>query len=190
MSQIRLLLLAAPSGAGKNSFLSRLLRDINLLKDIVTYTTREKRDHEIDGKDYHFVSPEDFAAKIKTGYFAEWAQVHDKMYGTSHQSLESAWSEGKVAIMDIDVQGVRELKKLYPDAISLFILPPSIEELKRRILARDKVPPANLELRLKNACTEMALADSFDYQVINDNFENSYLEFKKIVEDLLKNRLG
>lgn len=187
MSQVRMILIAAPSGAGKNSFMGRALKDFPVLKDIVTYTTRKMRSHESQGEDYHFISKPEFEAKIEEGFFAEWSPVHDSLYGTSHQSLEQAWAEGRVAIMDIDVQGVEKFMKIYPDAISVFILPPSIEELKKRILSRDKKPPANLELRLKNAEKEIQLAHKFDYQLVNDDFEKSYQRFQKILEELVSN---
>lgn len=180
-----MILIAAPSGAGKNSFMGRALKDFPVLKDVVTYTTRQQRQGEVQGEDYHFISRPDFEAKITQGFFVEWSPVHDRLYGTSRQSLEEAWAEGRVAIMDIDVQGVEKFTKIYPDAISVFILPPSIDELKRRILARDQKAPANLELRLQNAEKEIQLAHTYDYQVVNDDFEKSYQKFKKILEELL-----
>ena len=135
MSQMRLILIAAPSGGGKNSFMVRALEDFPQLVDVITYTTREMRFGEQQGNPYHFISQEDFQEKVQQNFFVEWAQVHDAQYGTSHQSLKEAWGRGQIAIMDIDVQGVRKLSKVYGDAVSFFILPPSIEELKKRILA-------------------------------------------------------
>jgi guanylate kinase len=185
MNKIRMILIAAPSGAGKNSFMEKAMTDFPVLKDIITYTTRSMRHGEVQGDPYHFITREDFEKKIDQGFFVEWSPVHDSLYGTSRQSLEDAWAEGRVAIMDIDVQGVEKFTKIYPDAISLFILPPSIEELKRRILSRDKKAPDNLELRLENAKLEIEKAHQFDYQVVNDDFEESYARFKKILEELL-----
>lgn len=185
MSDVRMILIAAPSGAGKNSFMQRALSDFPQLQDIVTYTTRQMREGEVSGVDYHFVTREDFEQKIEKNFFVEWSPVHDSLYGTSHKSLEDSWASGRVAIMDIDVQGVDKFTQIYSDAISIFILPPSIDELKKRILSRDKKPPANLELRLQNAAKEIQLAHKYDYQLVNDNFEKSYLGFKKILEELL-----
>lgn len=184
MSSPRLILIAAPSGAGKNSFMERALADFPRLKDVITYTTRSPRVGE-DLNSYHFITHEKFQALIERDFFVEWAHVHNSLYGISRQSLEETWEEGLVAIMDIDIQGVEKLKSLYPDAISIFILPPSIDELRKRILSRDKQPPANLELRLENARKEISQADRYDYRVINDDFEESYSRFKKIVEELL-----
>jgi guanylate kinase len=185
MSQVKMILIAAPSGAGKNSFMSRALKDFPKLLDVVTFTTRPQRAGEVQGVDYHFISKEDFENKIEQNFFAEWSPVHDSLYGTSHQSLEDTWAQGRVAIMDIDVQGVEKFMKIYPEAVSIFILPPSIEELKKRILSRDKKPPSNLDLRLKNAEKEIGLAHQFDYQLVNDDFEQSYLRFQKILEELM-----
>lgn len=184
-----LLLIAAPSGAGKNSFMSRALRDFPQLLDVVTYTTRRPRSSEQDGVDYHFVTADRFSALVEEGFFAEWAQVHDQFYGVSHQSLEQCWDLGRMAIMDVDIQGVKTLKESYPQAVSIFILPPSIDELRIRILARDVRAPANLELRLENARLEMARAHEFDHQIINDDLEDSYGRFKLIVEKIVQNAL-
>ncbi len=180
-----MILIAAPSGAGKNSFMLRALEDFPRLKDIITYTTRKMRFGEVQGNPYHFLSTEDFKKKIDQGFFVEWSPVHDSLYGTSRNSLEEAWSEDLVAIMDIDIQGVEKFTKIYPDAVSIFILPPSIEELKRRILARDKVAPENMSIRLENAEKEIRMAHKYDYQLVNDDFEKSYQVFKKILEKLL-----
>ncbi len=185
MSKIRMILIAAPSGAGKNSFMEKAMADFPVLKDIITYTTRSMRHGEKLGDPYHFIKKEEFEKRIREGFFVEWSPVHDSLYGTARQSLEETWSEGRVAIMDIDVQGVEKFTKLYPDAISIFIMPPSIDELKRRIISRDKKAPDNLELRLENAKKEIEKAHQFDYQVVNDDFEESYARFKKILEELL-----
>ena len=164
--------------------MERALADFPKLKDVITYTTRSPRVGE-DPNAYHFITYEKFQAFIEKDFFVEWAHVHNSLYGISRQSLEETWTDGQVAIMDIDIQGVEKLKSLYPDAVSIFILPPSIEELRKRILARDKQAPANLELRLENARKEISQADRYDYQLVNDDFEESYARFKKIVEELL-----
>ena len=115
----------------------------------------------------------------------EWALVHNNMYGTPYYQLENAWLQGKCIIMDVDVQGADTFKAKYPDAVSIFILPPSIDELRRRITKRDGGVPADIEIRMGNAEKELQHASRFDYQIVNDNFEHSYGEFKKIVEELL-----
>lgn len=181
----RMIIVAAPSGAGKSSFVERACREEQRLEDTVTYTTRSMRKGESQGHPYHFVSREEFEMKIKENFFVEWAQVHTNLYGTPYYQLENAWLKGKCIIMDVDVQGADTFKAKYPDAVSIFILPPSIDELRRRIEKRDGGLPADIEVRMANALKETQQASKFDYQIVNDNFEHSYAEFKKIVEELL-----
>lgn len=181
----RMLILAAPSGAGKSSFVERITKEEPRLEDTVTYTTRKIRRGESQGNPYHFVSVEGFKAKIADNFFVEWAMVHENMYGTPYYQLEDAWVRGKCVIMDVDIQGADTFKAKYPDAVTVFILPPSIDELRRRIEKRDGGIPADIEVRMQNAEREMAVAHKFDYKIVNDVFEKSYAEFKKIVETLL-----
>lgn len=181
----RLIVVAAPSGAGKSSFVEKLSKEEPRLLDIITFTTRAMRKGESEGNPYHFISAEDFQAKVKEGFFVEWAKVHTNFYGTSAQSIEAAWKQGRCAIMDIDIQGVATFKSKYPDAKTIFIVPPSIDELRRRIEKRDGKVPADIEVRMANAEKEMQEASKFDFQIVNDNFEQSYSQFKKIIEELL-----
>lgn len=181
----RLIIVAAPSGAGKSSFVERISQEDPRLVDVITYTTRSMRKGESEGHPYHFISADEFQAKIKDGYFVEWAKVHTNFYGTSRQSIDGTWEKGQCAIMDIDIQGVATFKAKYPDARTFFILPPSIDELRRRIEKRDGGVPADIEVRMANAEKEIREANKFDYQIVNDIFEQSYAQFKKIVEELL-----
>ncbi|WP_413287891.1 guanylate kinase [Bdellovibrio sp. HCB337] len=181
----RMIIVAAPSGAGKSSFVERACREEKRLEDTVTYTTRSMRKGESQGHPYHFVTREEFEVKIKENFFVEWAQVHTNLYGTPYYQLENAWLQGKCIIMDVDVQGAATFKAKYPDAVSIFILPPSIDELRRRIEKRDGGLPADIEVRMANALKETQQASKFDYQIVNDNFEHSYAEFKKIIEELV-----
>jgi guanylate kinase len=183
--QTRMIIVAAPSGAGKSSFVERICREEKRLEDTVTFTTRQMRAGESQGHPYHFVSLSEFEALKQKNYFVEWALVHDNFYGTPMEQLEHAWILQKCIIMDVDVQGARTFKSKFPDAKSIFILPPSIDELRRRVVKRDGKIPHDLEVRMKNAENELQNASSFDYQVVNDDFEQSYLRFKKIVEELL-----
>ncbi len=183
----RMILVAAPSGAGKSSFVDRVIQELPALEDVITYTTRPMRHHETQGHPYHFISDKDFKTKVDEGFFAEWAHVHTSMYGTSFESLKAAWNRDKVVIMDLDVQGVRTFRKTTPEGLkTIFILPPSLDELKRRILKRDRVEPADLDVRMKNAAIEMAEMVHFDFKVVNDDFEKSYQIFKNIIEELLR----
>lgn len=181
----RLIVVAAPSGAGKSSFVERISKEDPRLVDIITFTTRSIRKGESEGQPYHFLSYEDFHKKVQEGFFVEWAHVHNKCYGTSYESIERTWAEGKCAIMDIDIQGVATFKSKFPDAKTVFILPPSIDELRRRIVKRDGGIPADIEVRMENAERELLEVSKFDFQIVNDDFEQSYGQFKKIVEELL-----
>lgn len=181
----RLIIVAAPSGAGKSSFVEKISQEDPRLVDVITYTTRSMRKGESEGHPYHFITAEDFQTKISQGFFVEWAKVHTNFYGTSCESIDGTWSQGKCAIMDINIQGVATFKAKYPDAKTFFILPPSIDELRRRIAKRDGGVPADIEVRMSNAEKEIREADKFDYQIVNDIFEQSYAQFKKIVEELL-----
>lgn len=180
-----IIIIAAPSGAGKSSFLERILAEIPLLEDIVTFTTRKMRKLESAGKPYHFISIEKFNQLRDEGFFVEWAQVHDHFYGTSLEDIKQAWKKGRVAIMDVDVQGADTLKSKLPQAKRIFIMPPSIDVLRYRLELRDGKGARDLGVRLQNAVKEIARAGEFDYQVLNDDFEASYLVFKKIVEELV-----
>ncbi len=181
----RMIIVAAPSGAGKSSFVEKISQEDSRLVDIITFTTRSMRKGESSGHPYHFISGDDFRNKIEQNFFVEWAKVHTNYYGTSYESLENAWKVGKTAIMDIDIQGVLTFKSKFPDAKTVFILPPSIDELRRRIAKRDGGMPHDIEVRMANAEKELREASKFDYQIVNDVFEHSYAEFKKIVEELL-----
>lgn len=187
MSERNLFLIVAPSGAGKSSFVQRALREIPGVSDVITYTTRDPRHDEREGDHYHFVSKDRFAElRDKQDFFAEWAIVHGNLYGTPKKSIEDLWAQGRHPIMDIDFQGARSLKALYPQATSFFIEPPSIDELRHRILKRSGGhPPHDLDLRMERARKEMELAGEFDYRIINDNFERAFSEFKKIIEKLV-----
>ncbi|MEN0059073.1 MAG: guanylate kinase [Bdellovibrio sp.] len=181
----RLIVVAAPSGAGKSSFVERISKEDPRLVDIITYTTRSMRKGESEGQPYHFLSHEEFQSRIEEGFFVEWAKVHTNFYGTSYRSIESIWEEGRCGIMDVDIQGVATFKAKFPAVKTVFILPPSRDELRRRIEKRDGGMPADIEVRMANAAKEIQEASKFDYQIVNDNFDQSYAQFKKIVEELL-----
>jgi guanylate kinase len=183
-----MLIVAAPSGAGKSSFVERITLEDQRLVDIITYTTRLPRRGESEGKPYHFITRDEFLRRQKTNFFVEFAEVHGNMYGTPSDQIDVAWSRGCCVIMDVDVQGAATFRSKYPDSKSIFILPPSIEELRKRIIKRDGKVPEDLEVRMRNAELEMSRQKEFDYHVVNDDFESSYRNFKKIIEDLLRSR--
>ncbi len=184
-SKTRMIIIVAPSGAGKSSFVDRITSEFKILRDTVTYTTRAVRAGESEGNPYHFVSLEKFKQLIDENFFVEWAHVHQNMYGTPFYQITEAFQKGEVVIMDVDVQGADTFKGKFPDAMTIFILPPSIDELRRRVIKRDKKVPADLEIRMANAAKEIARAHEFDFQLVNDDFEVSYAKFKKIIEELL-----
>ena len=180
-----MIIIAAPSGAGKSSFVARATKDFPELFDTTTYTTRSIRAGEKEGDPYHFVSLEKFNELRDSGFFVEWAQVHGNFYGTPRHQIQDAWRKNQVVIMDVDVQGADTFKREFPDATTIFIIPPSIEELRRRVIKRDGKVPHDLEIRMFNAQNEMIKAAEFDHRIVNDDFEKSYLEFKKVIEDLI-----
>lgn len=181
----KMIIVAAPSGAGKSSFVERISKEDPRLYDTVTFTTRDMRRGESQGKPYFFVAKVEFEQKIRENFFIEWARVHTNLYGTPYYQLNEAWEKGKCVIMDVDVQGVSTFKSKYPEAVTIFILPPSIDELRRRICKRDGKVPDDIDVRMENAKKEIALADQFNFRVVNEEFEKSYAEFKKIIEELL-----
>lgn len=184
-SPTRMIIVAAPSGAGKSSFVEKLAAEDQRFHDVITYTTRKMRAGEGQGKPYFFISQDEFDQKKRDNFFIEWAQVHSNFYGTSYEQIQKAWDSQKIVIMDIDIQGVATFKAKYPEAKTVFILPPSLDELRRRVIKRDGGAPADLELRMRNAEKEMAKAHEFDVRIINDDFTRSFAEFKKIIESWL-----
>ncbi len=186
MTSIKTILVSAPSGAGKSSFVERLCREEPRLVDIVTYTTRQPRPGEKNGDPYYFVSEAEFLRLREQGFFLEWAKVHEFFYGTPWDQLQAAWRSGRVVIIDIDVQGADSFRQKIPEGLkTIFILPPSLEELERRLLRRSTHSPEDLRRRLENARKEMEQASRFDHQIVNDEFEPSYQKFKILVQSWL-----
>jgi guanylate kinase len=181
-----LIIVSAPSGAGKSTLCDMALRDFPQLMDSISYTTRSARPGESEGHPYYFITPTEFDHLISENFFAEWAIVHGNLYGTSRRQLEDFWNSGHYVIMDVDIQGAANLKALYKDSRSIFIKPPSIEALSRRLSSRAKGKSDDLDLRLRNAEREMKEADKFDYVIINDEVNHAYAEFKKIIAEIFK----
>lgn len=182
---IPMIIVVGPSGVGKSSFVDKITEELPKIKDVITYTTRSMREGETQGSPYHFVSQEDFLDRRDNGFFVEWAEVHGRLYGTPKQEIHESLEQGIPVIMDVDCQGAATFIKEYPGCLTLFIHPPSLDELKRRIVKRESKAPKDLEIRLKNAEKELGRASEFDVQLTNDEFDRSYAEFKKIVEDFL-----
>jgi guanylate kinase len=164
---------SAPSGAGKTSLCEEAVRQIPDLVHSVSYTTRIPRPHEVEGRDYYFVDEGTFQRMVEAGEFAEWARVHGNLYGTSKGLLEGHLAAGQDVILDIDTQGAAQLKRVYPEGIFVFILPPSWEQLERRLQARQSDPPEEIERRLRKAREEMKSYRDYDYVIINDVLERA-----------------
>lgn len=181
--QKQFIALAAPSGGGKSTLCGMLLKKYPQLALSISFTTRAPRGAERNGVEYNFVSKADFEKLISERQLIEWAEVHGNYYGTSKAFLEKQVSEGKVVLLDIDVQGVHSLKNAFgPRCLSVFILPPDMETLEQRLRLRSTEPEAKIQQRLRNAVEEMKHADEFDYRVVNRDLDQSFRELCAVVE--------
>lgn len=176
-----LYVVSAPSGAGKTSICREILATLPSLHPSISFTTRPIRPGEEDGVDYHFVTRDRFDQMVKAGEFAEWAEVHGNCYGTAHAALERARSEGADILLDIDVQGAEQLRASGLDGVFIFILPPDMKELRRRLQFRNTDSEAVIERRMKNATGEILQAPRFDYLVINDNLPHAVASIRAIM---------
>lgn len=176
-----LFIVSAPSGAGKSTLCQKLLRNVSGLKLSVSYTTREPRKGEVDGVHYSFISERKFKGMIHKGAFAEWARVHGNFYGTTLKRLKKLSKAGYDIILDIDVQGARQLKKSCGNAVFIFILPPSMRALKKRLLGRRTESEDRMKIRLERAKDEITGYKDYDYVIINDRLEKAYREFESVV---------
>jgi guanylate kinase len=176
-----LFVVSSPSGGGKGTLIHRVLNGVPGLKYSVSYTTRTPRNGEITGIDYLFVSPARFEELVAADEFLEWARVHGNFYGTSRDQVAKERAAGSDIVLEVDVQGAASVKKLVPDAVSIFILPPSFEVLRERLIARGTDSPMELELRLRNAPVELAQYVSFDYVIINDELDRAATQLASII---------
>ncbi|MBU3739885.1 MAG: guanylate kinase [Rhodoferax sp.] len=176
-----LFIVAAPSGAGKSSLVKALLELDSHVRPSVSHTTRPPRGQEKHGREYFFVSEPDFEAMVQADAFVEWAHVHKHRYGTSKKAIEERMGQGADVVLEIDYQGALQIKKVFANAISIFILPPSWEELRARLERRGEDKPDVIELRLRNAAVEVAQAQQFDFVIINELFERALFDLKAIV---------
>jgi guanylate kinase len=174
--------LAATSGTGKTTLARRLVSDRDRYVFSISATTRSPREGEVDGVDYHFLEPVEFERLIESGAFAEWARVHGRYYGTPRAELEAAAARGDHVVLDIDVQGARQLRTSVPWARQIFVLPPSVEVLMERLGGRGTEDGAEVALRLRSALSELQAVADFDYVVINDDLSTCLEEIRDIVE--------
>jgi guanylate kinase len=178
----RLFVITAPSGAGKTSLIDALVRADPSLKLSISYTTRAPRPGEKDGVDYHFVDEPAFLGMQQRGEFLESAEVHGYRYGTSRKVITEALARGEDLILEIDWQGARQVRGIYPECVGIFILPPSIEELERRMRSRGQDADPVIRRRLDNARGEMEHAGEFHYAIINKDFDTARQELAAIIQ--------
>lgn len=185
----KLVIISAPSGTGKSTIVSHLLASGINLEFSVSATTRAPRGKEKDGIEYYFLTVEEFRKRIKEGEFVEWEEVYkDQLYGTLKSEIDRIWSHGNHVVFDVDVKGGIHLKDIFKhEAISLFIMPPSVKELEKRLLFRATDTPAKIKMRVKKAQEEMKQADQFDDIVINDILEQAQNDVYNIVKSFIKN---
>ena len=177
----KLYIISAPSGAGKTSLVKQLKTDMDQLVVSVSHTTRHMRSGENDGQDYFFVSVDTFQAMLEEQSFLEYAQVFDNFYGTAQKIVEANLAQGLDVILEIDWQGAQQVRKLLPDSLSIFILPPSIEVLKQRLQNRGQDSAEVIARRMQDAVTDMRHYPEFDYLIVNDDFDLALNQLKSII---------
>jgi len=183
MSQVRgnLFILSAPSGAGKSSLINALLERHSDMKVSVSHTTRQPRPGENNAEHYHFVAVDEFKKLIEANDFLEWAQVFENYYGTSKQSIESQLAQGIDVFLDIDWQGAQQMRKVLPEVQTIFILPPSKQELENRLNSRGQDSAEVIKSRMDKAQAEMSHYNEFDFLIINDDFDTALYQLETIV---------
>ena len=175
-------IIAAPSGAGKTTLCLEVRKRFSDMLYSISYTTRPLRKGEQEGVDYHFITADDFENGITAGKWAEWALVHGNYYGTSAHFLDNGLADGRDVLLDIDVQGTRQILEQYPNCVAIFILPPSLEVLQQRLIARGTDSAENIAVRLQNAKKEMAHKDLFHHTIVNDQLSKAVSQLISIIE--------
>lgn len=176
-----LFMVVAPSGAGKSSLVNALLAQDASIRLSISCTTRAPRPGEVDGREYHFLTVEDFLARRERGEFLEWAEIYGNYYGTSARMIEDHMRSGSDVLLEIDWQGAQQVKKLFPDVVGIFILPPSIEVLEERLTKRGQDAPDVIARRMQAASSEIVHAAECEYVIINQSFADALREFAAIV---------
>jgi len=176
-----LFVVSSPSGGGKGTIIEHVLECVENLSYSVSYTTRAPRLKEVDGREYFFVSREVFEEMVAAGEFLEWACVHGNLYGTAKNQILAETAAGSDIILEVDVQGAASVRRLLMDSVSIFILPPSYEVLRERLIARGTDSPEELEIRLRNAPEELRQYSAFDYVIINDEVERAVNQLASII---------
>lgn len=188
-SEGKVVVVVAPSGSGKTTIARRLLKDISRLKFSVSATTRPPREGEVDGKDYHFLSKDEFQKHIDKGDFLEWEEFYNgKRYGSLRPEIDKQLKKGYFILFDVEVKGAVNIKKAFGDrCLSIFIKPPSIDELKQRLQKRGTEDDKTLAERLERAKMELEYEKQFDVSVVNDNLEEAYASVKSLVQSFIYN---
>lgn len=186
MRKGRLLVISAPSGTGKTTLCRLLMDQFKGISYSVSHTTRKPRAGEVHGTDYHFVSVEEFERMIEGQELVEWARVHDNYYGTSLKFIRESLDQGRDILLDIDVQGAANIRAVYPEAVTLFIMPPSMEALRERLGKRGTDSPEVIETRIKNAVMEMEQKDLYLHVIVNDDLETAKNQLFSIVRACLE----
>ena len=176
-----LIIISSPSGGGKGTLIKEVLESVPNIGYSVSYTTRAMRDGEENGRDYFFVSRAEFSGLIEAAEFLEFAEVHGNLYGTSVNRVQQEISSGNDVILEIDVQGAENIRRKMPEAVAIFILPPSFEVLRQRLIARATEQQADLSLRLRNSINEVRQYEYFDYIVVNDEVKRATSDLQNIV---------
>ena len=180
-----IIVISAPSGTGKTTIVRRILGDFPQVVFSVSATTRKKREHEVEGVDYFFISEAEFKKKIQNNEFVEWELFYDYYYGTFRSFIDSRINNGKAVILEVDVHGALEIKRIYPEAILIYIAPPSLEELLIRLKKRQTENEEDLRKRIERAKMELSHKDKFDYFIVNNDLNTAYYEIKVLIGKII-----
>lgn len=173
--------ITAPSGAGKTTIINTVRKNLSGIGYCISHTTREPRDGEVNGLHYYFVDKADFEKRIDMHQFVEWALVYDHLYGTSISSINGELSSGRDLLLDLDIQGAQAIKRRFPESLSIFILPPSMEALEERLKSRTANDKKDIDLRMKKATEEIKRCEDYDFVVVNDDLEQAVKEIEAII---------
>ena len=176
-----LFVITAPSGTGKNTIIEMVRKDLKGLGYSISHTTRAPRKGEMNGVHYYFVGKKEFEKMIQAQEFVEWAVVYDQLYGTSISSVRSAQVSGKDVLLDLDIQGARQIKKRFPDSTSIFIIPPSLQALRERLEKRSSHDGTNIDLRMSEAVEEIRECRNFDFLIVNDDLRQAVREVEAVI---------